>query len=69
MKKNTYEDRHKYIKMIEQGYSIDYICKHRSISHKDLEPIKPQVSERWPVWSGKESAPVKRRKNARDDTA
>ena len=39
MKKNTYEDRHKYIKMIEQGYSINYICKHHGISHKDLEAL------------------------------
>ena len=39
MNKNTYEDHLKYIKMIEQGYSIDYICKHRSISHKDLEVL------------------------------
>ena len=39
MNKNTYEDRLKYIKMIEQGYSIDYISKHHSISHKDLEVL------------------------------
>ena len=39
MNKNTYEDHLKYIKMIKQGYSIDYICKHRSISHKDLEVL------------------------------
>ena len=39
MNKNTYEDRLKYIKMIEQGYSIDYICKHHAISHKDLEVL------------------------------
>lgn len=39
MNKNTYEDHLNYIKMIEQGYSIDYICKHRSISHKDLEVL------------------------------
>lgn len=39
MNKNTYEDHLRYIKMIEQGYSIDYICKHRSISHKDLEVL------------------------------
>ncbi len=39
MNKNTYEDHLKYIKMIEQEYSIDYICKHCSISHKDLEVL------------------------------
>ena len=39
MNKNTYEDYLRYIKMIEQGYSIDYICKHNAISHKDLEVL------------------------------
>ena len=39
MNKNTYEDYLRYIKMIEQGYSIDYICKHHAISHKDLEVL------------------------------
>ena len=39
MNKNTYEDYLSYIKMIEQGYSIDYICKHNAISHKDLEVL------------------------------
>lgn len=38
-KQNTYDDRLTYVRMIERGYSIDYICKHHAISHKDLEVL------------------------------
>ena len=38
-KRHGYDDRLKYMKMIEDGYSIDYISKHYGISHKDLDVL------------------------------
>ena len=36
---NSFDDRLRFMKMIENGYSIDYISKHHGISHKDLDVL------------------------------
>ena len=38
-KKHNIEDRLKYIKMIEEGYSIDYICNHYGFDHNLLSVL------------------------------
>ena len=38
-KRHTLDDRIKYIKMIEDGYSVDYICNHSGFDHHMLSAL------------------------------
>ena len=45
-KKFTLDDRIKYIKMLENGYSYDYIKKHYGIHHSDLSVLWLKFKEK-----------------------
>ena len=47
-KKHSYEDRHKYMRMMEEGYSSKYIHSHYGISHELLEALWLMYQERGP---------------------
>ena len=40
-KQNTYDDRLRYVRMIERGYSIDYMSKYIIKIQKDVSDIVP----------------------------
>lgn len=53
-KKHNIEDRIKYIKMIEEGYSIDYICNRYGFDHHSICPMA-QISKRRAIRSNEEA--------------
>ena len=57
-KKHTYEDRLKYMKMLERGYSINYIHKHYGISHRLLTTL-------WEKYQTEGSSALVKKKNCR----
>ena len=48
-KKHSIEDRIKYIKMLEEGYSIDYICNHYGFDHHLLSILWMRYQEEGPL--------------------
>ena len=48
-KKHSYEDRLKYMRMMEEGYSSKYIHTHYGISHELLEALWLMYQERGPA--------------------
>ena len=48
-KKHSIEDRIKYIKMLEEGYSIDYICNHYGFDHHLLSILWMKYQKEGPL--------------------
>lgn len=48
-KKHSIEDRIKYIKMLKEGYSIDYICNHFGFDHHLLSVLWIKYQEEGPA--------------------
>ena len=48
-KKHSIEDRIKYIKMLEEGYSIDYICNHYGFDHHLLSILWIKYQKEGPL--------------------
>ena len=48
-KKHSIEDRIKYIKMLEEGYSIDYICNHYGFDHHLLSILWMRYQKEGPL--------------------
>ena len=48
-KRHTLDDRIKYIKMIEDGYSVDYISNHFGISHHLLATLWTKYQKEGPL--------------------
>ena len=61
-KKHSIEDRIKYIKMLEDGYSIDYVCKHYGFDHHLLSVLWIKYQKEGPLG-------LKKKHNIRADGA
>ena len=61
-KRHTLDDRIKYIKMIEDGYSVDYICNHSGFDHHTLSAL-------WIKYQTEGPLALLKKKNVRADGA